>query len=511
MTSRTWGVRRRGALLASLLFVLGAVPALDARAAAEAGPCSKPMPGGDWATYGQDLMGQQRQDGENVIGVDNVANLQQQWKIGVIGGAGVADDTGYQSPPPIVSGGCVFINDRNAGQIVAYGLDDGKVRWRSPSTIDTSGTFAVTVAETKGVRRVHLGLQTGGRPRAAALDVDSGEVLWVSDPVSFTDESSNATQQSSAIVFDGIQVLFTTGPDFEPEADEGYALIDATNGRIIHEQTTLSAQQLAAGYAGGGVWGTPTIDPETKMLYVGTSNPESKTKESPYDNAIIKIDLDRSRKRTFGTIVGSYKGTRDSDYYDNPVCQQVGNTAWVNAGVYGSSPTCGQLDLDFGVGPTLWRDGDRLLGAATQKSGVLHIFDATTMEWVASKQLWPPMSFLGGNLARIAADPSTQTIYVAANPGVLRAYDSRTFDEKWSQPLTGLPMKGGNVALANGVVYYVDEPGLKAFDAADGTPIPILGATQPASSIGSGVAIAGGYVVANHYGVIAAYKVPRPS
>ena len=29
-------------------------------------------------------------------------------------------------------------------------------------------------------------------------------------------------------------------------------------------------------------------------------------------------------------------------------------------------------------------------------------------------------------------------------------------------------MKGGNVALANGVVYYVDEPALKAWDAATG-------------------------------------------
>jgi polyvinyl alcohol dehydrogenase (cytochrome) len=500
-------VRRRRALFATLLLSLVAVPAFRADAASK---CSKPMAnrGGDWATYGQDLMGQQRQDAEDDIDVGNVGTLEPVWNIGDIGGAGIGDDTGYQSPPPIVSGGCVFINNRNAGRIVAYDLATGVEQWRSPATIDTSDTFAVTVAETDGVRRVHLGLRNGGRPQAAALAVESGDILWVSEPVSFTPRQGaepGATQQSSAIVFDGIQALFTTGPDFAPDASEGYALIDATNGQILHEQTTVSDG------VGGGVWGTPTIDPETHMLYVGTSNPESKTSETDYDNAIIKIDLRRD-SATFGTIVDSYKGTPDSvTGYDNPVCQTAGNDAWVNAGIYGSSPSCGQLDVDFGVGPTLWRDPvppHHVLGAALQKSGALHVFDTETMDAVDVKQLWVTMSFLGGNFSRIATDG--ETLYIAANPGVLYAFEATPpFAQKWAQPLTGLPMKGGNVALANGVVYYIDEPGLKAFDAADGTPIPLPGAAHLASSVGSGVAIAGHRVMANHYGVIVTYALPE--
>ena len=66
------------------------------------------------------------------------------------------------------------------------------------------------------------------------------------------------------------------------------------------------------------------------------------------------------------------------------------------------------------------------------------------------------MSFLGGNLARIATDG--ETLYVAANPGVLYALDADDGTERWRAELTGVPMKGGNVALANGVVYYIDEP-----------------------------------------------------
>ncbi len=74
-------------------------------------------------------------------------------------------------------------------------------------------------------------------------------------------------------------------------------------------------------------------------------------------------------------------------------------------------------------------------------------------------------------------------------------------------PLTGTPQKGGNVALANGIVYYVDDPGLKAFDAATGSLL-WMSDPQPGASIGSGLAIAGHNLVANHYGKIAAYRLP---
>jgi polyvinyl alcohol dehydrogenase (cytochrome) len=507
--TRALGALQRRALVVGFVLVLSALSAADAHA--EGGPCEQDMPGGEWAMYGQDFPGTQQQRAEKSIGVDNVADLQQAWHIG-----DVTAHTGYQSPPPIVYGGCVFINHRGSsarsGQILGYDLESGREIWHSDDAVNTNDTFAVTVVD----GRVHVGVNSPEGPRAAAFDLEDGHLLWLSDPIVF-DGNGDASQQSSAIVFHGIQVLFTTGPDFEPSARQGYALIDATDGSTIAQHTTIPQEQLAEGYSGGGVWGTPTIDPRTRYLYVGTSNPESKKMESAYDDSIIKIDLDRGRKSTFGTVVGTYKGTPDSvTGYDNPVCQTAGDT-YVNAGVYGSSPTCGQLDVDFGVGPTLWRDTNgRLLGAATQKSGWIHVFDAETMAPVASRQLFTSMSFLGGNLARIATDG--QTLYVAANPGVLYAFDANTFVpdplrenagdlvEKWRAPLTGLPMKGGNVALANGVVYFVDEPGLKAFDAETGLPLGVFD-FMPGSSTGSGVAIAGHHVVANHYGVIAAYRL----
>jgi polyvinyl alcohol dehydrogenase (cytochrome) len=472
--------------------VLGllALPSLTARAA-EPAPCAaSDSPGGDWATYGGDLHGTQRQDREDTIGVENVGTLERAW---------ITGDTGYQSPAPIVAGGCVFIN--TGGHIDALDLETGDIVWQSTGA-DTSGTFAVMVAN----GRVHVGLNNGGKPRAAAFDVTDGHLLWQSGEIWFGYETS---QQASAIVHDGIQVLFTTGPDFDPNARQGYGLIDAATGEVLFSSTTIPEADLDAGYAGGGVWGTPTVDPTTDYLYVGTSNPESKTREHAYDNAIIKVDLDRTRP-TFGRIVGSFKGTPDSATgYDNPVCQTLGDSAWVNARIYGSSPTCGQLDVDFGSGPTLWRDASgRLLGAATQKSGWLHVFDAATMTKAWDRELFVTTSFLGGNFGRIATDG--ETLYVAANPGILHALDADDGTERWRAALTGVPMKGGNVALANGVVYYVDEPAVKAWDAATGAAV-WMSAPTPAATIGSGVAVAGHHVVVNHYGTIAAYRLPRAS
>jgi len=472
----SWRIVAAGALVVSGL----------AAAPGEAASCTTPMPGGEWARYGQDLRGAQMQPAETTIGRDTVGSLVQVWKTA---------DKGYQSPPPIVSGGCVFIN--TAGHIEALSLETGELVWAS-TEIDTTATFAVTVVD----GRVHVGMNNGGSPQAAALDVTNGSLLWKSEAINFGHET---TQQSSAVVFAGIQVMFTTGPDFEPTARQGYALFDAATGETLHKTTTIPAEDLEDGYAGGGVWGTPSIDPETRYLYVGTSNPESKTKEHAYDNAIIKVDLDRTRA-TFGQIVSSYKGTPDSvTGYDNPVCQTLGGTVWYNQGNYGSSPLCGQLDMDFGVGPTLWTDSSgRRLGVATQKSGMLHVFDADTMEPVFQRQLWVTMSFLGGNLGRIATDG--ETLYVPANPGVLYALDATDFSEKWATPMPLTPMRGGNAAVANGIVYYTSDDNLKALDADTGE---VLWTSDfaPGASIGSGVAIAGNHIIANHYGSIAAYRL----
>lgn len=473
------------ALVSAMLGFAIAVPA-----AAGSTTCLERSPGGNWATYGQDLMGQQRQLAERYINRANVGGLARAWATG---------DTGYQSPPPIVHGGCVLLNER--GRITARDLRTGRMVWESQGP-DTSGSFAVTVVD----GRVHVGLNNRGTPRAAAFDVRNGKLLWVSPEITF---GYTTSQQSSAIVYDGVQALFTTGPDNDPKAKQGFALLDARTGKVLRKDLTIPAAERAKGQVGGGVWGTPTVDPKTGYLYVGTSNPESKQTEGAYDNAIIKMDVRRGRK-TFGRIVATYKGTPDSiTGYDNPVCQSVGGTLWFNAGIYGASPSCGQLDVDFGNGPTLWRNSNgRLMGAASQKSGVLHVFYGDTMKPAWSKQLFVSLGFGGGNIGRIATDG--KTLYVSMNPGIIYAFDAETGAERWRQKVVNqAPMTGGNLALANGVVYYAEDSFARAFNSATGEVLWTGDLSQqPGSTIGNGVAVAGNHVVVNFFGKVIAYRLP---
>jgi polyvinyl alcohol dehydrogenase (cytochrome) len=364
--------------------------------------------------------------------------------------------------------------------------------------------------------RVHAALQNGGKPIAAAWDVRDGSLLWKSEPIWFGED---ANQLASAVVHEGIQVLFTTGPDFEPAARQGYGLIDAATGEILQKQTTLTEEELAQGYNGGGVWGTPNVDPTTDYLYAPTSNPESKTREHAWDDAVLKIDLARERdgaaNPNFGKVVGAYKGHPDTyTGYDNPVCQTVGEDLWVNAITYGSSPTCGQLDVDFGTSPTLWHDKNgHTYGALPQKSGEFHVFDADTMQGVWKEALFPTMANLNGGLGRAATDG--ETVYAVVNPGSVIAYDGDTGEKKWTAPVgMPIPQTGGNAVLANGIVYWVGGTGaqLTALDAETGTvlynsPPAYTTPGSPFGSLASSVVVAGNTVVANHAGYIAAYRL----
>src|SRR3954451_18434301 len=63
--------------------------------------CMQTMAGGDWATYGRDLQGTQRERAKHTINTANVCTLKRAW---------ITGDTGYQSPRPIVSSRGVFIS-----------------------------------------------------------------------------------------------------------------------------------------------------------------------------------------------------------------------------------------------------------------------------------------------------------------------------------------------------------------------------------------------------------------
>jgi len=57
------------------------------------------------------------------------------------------------------------------------------------------------------------------------------------------------------------------------------------------------------------LWSSPAYDPATNTS-TGRRNPNSKTKQYPTTDAILKIDVNPARP-TFGQIVASYEGNVD--------------------------------------------------------------------------------------------------------------------------------------------------------------------------------------------------------
>jgi polyvinyl alcohol dehydrogenase (cytochrome) len=484
-------MRTRVAIAAVVALVAGGtvVPAASGAAA-----CRASLPGGDWPAYGGPVLGQNSQPAERRISVETVAGLQPVWTSGA---------TAFQSVP-VAWGRCVYLTD--AGRVEALDVRTGKLLWRTSVALPYTQYAPFAVAVSDG--RVHVSFDNKLKPRAAALDADTGATLWTSKPVTF---DYPAWQLSSPAVAGAIRLFTTTGPDFDPHARPGFAVLDSRTGRVLTARPTIPLADFKKGYAGGGIWGTPVIDPVSLYAFAGTSNPYSRVREHRYDNAMIKIDVN-PRRRTFGQVVAWHKGVPDNvvggSAYDNPVCQQTGDAGSIG---FGGALTCLQQDVDFGNSPTLWRTrAGELMVSQLQKYGVMHTVRASDMKpvWTSGPiGVDSTLTLTGGNHGNAATDG--RTLFTMTNPGLLEALDAMTGSLRWVAPLTE-PIASKNVVLANGVVFASDYSGVHAFDASSGLRLwdsVTTGVQLNCGAEGDMLALAHGTVLANCGGAITAFRL----
>jgi hypothetical protein len=233
-------------------------------------------------------------------------------------------------------------------------------------------------------------------------------------------------------------------------------------------------------------------------------------------NAILKIDLDRSRP-TFGTIVASHKGNIDQL---EPLLRDISQPTCALAPENPPLPTfppflpplqeardslaCFQLDLDFGASANLFpgSDGGLLVGEL-QKSGVYHVVRADTLALVNRLPLG--VSCLVCNGASTAYDPVRRHVLADVSPGTQMLSVSPTDGTvPWRSPV-GDGIHYQPVAVAGGVAYTVDSLGfLDAFDERTGLPLLrrsllLDGATDATAALASS-----GVAIANHTVYVAA-------
>ena len=499
-TTRSVRVLAAGALVAT---GLAALPSM----ASSAGGCSLSYrgTGGDWPTMGGNDHQSNFQAAEHKINAANVGSMKLAWTSAMPPG---------QSTPSI-AGSCVYF--ANDGYIDALEVTTGKLVWQSTKQLQYSGdpNFPGNAYVTQGVTvrdgLVEADADNKNKPIAVAYDARTGKQLWTSKPVLF---GYPATQLSSPKVADGIHLLFTTGPDYDPHARAGFALIDERTGKTLSARTTVPPKLLKEGYPSTGVWASAAVDDATGYAFVGTANAYSKVKESQYDAAILKIDINRHRS-TFGQVVGIYKGDTDAInpvLEQEPACQVIGPQ--LPDTNYAYAP-CGQQDADFGAGPALITFHGHQVLVELRKDGWFYAVDPKTMKgiWKSLIGLNNNAEATGGNTVEPAYDG--KNIYVSTNPGTLYAINPADGSTVWLQPMQDSPVPIRPVLAANGLVFTAGAggTGIVAHDASNGMTVATLSPTAADGttcnvSEQQGLAIAHNMLFVNCGNFLAAYKLP---
>lgn len=436
-----------------------------------------------WASHSKDAAS--TRDADTTIDSTNVGTLTQ---VAAIPTSGVVMNT------PIIAGGCIFLAT-DSGMVSAHTMD-GTLVWSH----QFQGPFGGYGGSIIGSPLYHAGklyvaINRATTPSVAIFDVAAGpssvfEVTIDNWPDNF---ASAAPILAGDLVFVGI-----SGAEGSDHPRGGYALLELDGTPIDlrpDDPNTTAAYNITdeeyydQGYRGASLWSSGAY--ADGFVYVGGGNPASKQIEHRYSNALLKIDVRRDSP-TFGQIVDGYKG--DTDHYypgleRQPVCEAYPtDIVW--------SPTCVQLDLDFGASPNLWVNEDgKLIVGALQKSGVFHAAYAENMQ-----RAWT--SIVGGpGVAFNAATASVAdgSVFVVGTPGgYLWSLKGFHGGAEWMTP-TADGAHYGPTTVANDVVFTVTTTGLLLGLNAE-TGVPVFTGQRPdhrtAGNNASGAAVAGDTVVA---------------
>ena len=255
--------QQRGAL--RLIAAAGVVAAAGLIAATgAANPEWTPPPGADFPMTGGNYW-HQRYSALDQINASNVATLGAAWLVGLEGGR----PGGQLEGTPVVLDGVMYVSTGTRA-VVALDAATGAVKWRYRPAAEgpSGGNKGVAVAEGK----VFLGRRDGV---LVALDQQTGEVVWETQLTA----EPGAYVSAPAVYHDGLVYIGTSGGDSGARGQMG--AYDAQTGREVWRFYTIPGadDRFADTWegdsyknGGGGVWVSPTLDPELGMIYMSVGN-----------------------------------------------------------------------------------------------------------------------------------------------------------------------------------------------------------------------------------------------
>ena len=350
---------------------------------------------------------------------------------------GFADALAARAQPTVI--GRWLLAASETGEVLALDALNGCLRWafRAEAAVRTAVRIE-PVAANNGQTR-YIALFGDGQANAYGVDAETGERLWIRA----LDDHPYAVITGSPAVHAGRVYLPTSASGEEVRGqDPTYACctfrgsvsaLEITTGELIFKRYAIdaglerrgssSAGEPLFGPAGAGIWGSPTIDAERGLLYVGTGNAYSGPPQ-PTSNAILAIDLDS------GEIVWSQQTTPADIWLWQ--CETAANA---------TNPNCPETqgpDFDFGASPMLTTTpSGRDLIVVPQKSGVLYALDPDAAGQIVWQYRFGQGSALGGQWG---AATDGRLVYIGvADPGLdtaggIHAVDLETGTRRWIAP-----------------------------------------------------------------------------
>ena len=274
----------------------------------------------DWGLHNLDLAGSRFSPSDQIT-PDNVSSLVPKWLFQ----HGVIDGVSNQTTPIIVND-VMYVTD-SRGSVYALDAVDGHLLWTFDVTRKLGGGRREGyIFRHRGVAYDDGVIYTAAGSFLFALDAKTGEplpgfgeagqapvilnVLHQKDPGIATAISVGYWFTTAPQIYNGVVYLGTTRS--ESHIAGGYVLaIDAKTGESLWNFNTVPQDETDQGWEiagptwvggernGGGIWETPSIDPELNMIYFAVGNPfGDSTKRAGmnlFSDSLIALTLDTGR------------------------------------------------------------------------------------------------------------------------------------------------------------------------------------------------------------------------
>jgi len=419
----------------------------------------------EWPTAGLDLANSRATMGGR-IGRATVDDLEERWTTDL-------DSLGSLSTVPIVVDGVVYVQG-GTGQVAALDLDTGSRIWVSDPNGFNIGPFGVAVDDA----RVYA---LDGSVGVQALDRATGERVWATD-VTATDTTGIDIQP---VVADDVVIVSSVPVSVNGiyiGGDRGVVTaLDRETGEVRWEFDTVQGDDLWGNpevNSGGGAWYPPAVDLERGLVYVGVANPApfpgtaehpngtSRPGDNLYTDSIVALDL------ATGDLVWFHQVTPHDIFDRDQVHAQLvelgdGSDVVVSSGksgvVVGVDPDDGSLRWTSEVGLHENDDLTELDGPTTVAPGTYGGV-LTPPAWADGVVYLPvvnaPAELRPDEVAYFGAD-------VSVGDGEVVAVDASTGEVQWATTVPGQPL-GATTVVNDLVLTTLLDGTLVALDRSDG-------------------------------------------